>query len=143
MTENCEGDKIKAVMDTNKVQEIDPDAKADARQSSGNKDNERKKNSPSAVQTLKGLELNYDNDFDYKRHIDVNTSKEPQSTNNSCNLSPNEQFDNVQSHWANKCNQVPLEREFVLKSNWPTSITIPMPHHLMIIPHPVDTWNWK
>ena len=114
MTGNCEGDKIKAVIDTNEVQEIDPDAKADAGQSSGNKGNERKKNSPSpgAGQTLKGLELNYDNDFDYKRQIDANISKEPQAAKNSCNLSPNGQFDNLLGHWTNKCNQVPLEREF-------------------------------
>ena len=83
VTGNCEGDKIKAVIDTNEVQEIDLDAKADVEQSLGNKGCERKKNCSAKVQTLGGLELNYDNDFDHIRQIDINTSREAQWAKNS------------------------------------------------------------
>ena len=108
VTGNCEGDKMKAVIDTNEVQEIDLDAKADVEQSSGNKGNKGKKNCHAKVQTLKGLELDYDNDFNHKRQIDINPYTEAQ---NSFKLLSNRQFDNLRSHWTNKCDQVQLERE--------------------------------
>ena len=111
VTGNCERDKIKAVIDTNEVQEIDLDAKADVEQSSGNKGCERKKNCSAKVQTLGGLELNYDNDFDHIRQIDINTSREAQWAKNSFKLSSNKHFDNLRGHWTNKCDQVLLERE--------------------------------
>ena len=111
VTGNCEGDKIKAVIDTNEVQEINLDAKADVEQSSGNKGNERKKNCLAKFQTLRGLELHYDNDFDHKRRIDVNTCQETQSAKNSFKLSSNKQFDNLRGLWTNKCDQLQLERE--------------------------------